>query len=31
MVARGPLGKMGAPELTAEIEELLRRADLIES
>jgi ribonuclease P protein component len=31
MVARGPFGKTGAPELTAEIEELLRRADLIES
>jgi RNase P protein component len=31
MVARGPFGKAGAPELTAEIEELLRRAGLIES
>ncbi len=31
MVARGPFGRTGAPELTAEIEELLRRADLIES
>ena len=31
MVARGPFGTAGAPELTAEIEELLRRAGLIES
>lgn len=31
MVARGPFGSVGAPELTAEIEELLRRAGLIES
>jgi ribonuclease P protein component len=31
MVARGPFRKAGAPELTAEIEELLRRAGLIES
>jgi ribonuclease P protein component len=31
MVARGPFEKAGAPELTAEIEELLRRAGLIES
>ncbi|MGH2764958.1 MAG: ribonuclease P protein component [Actinomycetota bacterium] len=31
MVARGPLGDARAPELTAEIEELLRRAGLIES
>jgi RNase P protein component len=30
MVARGPFGKTGAPELTAEIEELLRRTGLIE-
>lgn len=30
MVARGPFEKTGAPELTAEIEELLRRAGLIE-
>jgi ribonuclease P protein component len=31
MVARGPFGTAGAPELAAEIEELLRRAGLIES
>jgi ribonuclease P protein component len=31
MVARGPFGKTGAPELTTEIEELLRRAGLSES
>jgi ribonuclease P protein component len=31
MVARGPFGTTGAPELTTEIEELLRRAGLIES
>jgi ribonuclease P protein component len=30
MVARGPFEKAGAPELTAEIEELFRRAGLIE-
>lgn len=31
MVARGPFGRAGATELTAEIEELLRRGGLIES
>jgi hypothetical protein len=31
MVARGSFAETGAPELTAEIEELLRRAGLIES
>ncbi len=31
LVARGPFGKAGAPELAAEIEELLREAGLIEA
>ena len=31
MVARGPFGNAGAPELAAEIEELLREAGLIEA
>jgi ribonuclease P protein component len=30
LVARGPVGRARAPELTEEIEELLRRAGLIE-
>jgi ribonuclease P protein component len=30
LVARGPFGRARAPELTEEIEELLRRAGLIE-